>query len=221
MPCRPRSTYCRCMATPTDPRYTPPDFPVYESDVSRLAAVEREAGIRWLSGFNGRIGHPAQDVQLSWRTPEGAQTQVCTRRGHSGEEARSFRFNALFGLENSQFCDPGPPLRRLVTGWDHINELADDVTSWHPGQVVIDQEPVSATLTGIAGCQVGYVTVEDVVVYFVHRGLGDGPFALRRLPQPTDGYRIDPAVPQNVVELEREWDEFFRDRPDLDPDRSN
>ena len=207
------------MPQPTDPYYTPPDFAVYEFDDSRLSALEREAGTRWLSGFNGRIGYPAQGVQLSWRTPRAAQALVATMRAREGESSRSLRFNALVVLDNAQFYDPGPPLRPALAGWVHIDRLADDGAIWHQGQMMVDQEPALTHLTEVAGCRVGYAAVGDVVVCFVHRSLGDDRFALRRLAQPTYGYRIDPTEPQTVVELEREWDEFFRDRPDLDQEQ--
>ncbi|MEO6998080.1 MAG: hypothetical protein ABI112_08355 [Terracoccus sp.] len=207
------------MPHPTEPYYTPPDFPVYEFDDSRLVAEGQSDGTRWLSGLGGRIGDPAHDVQLSWRMPRAAQVLVCSTRAHPSEAPHLRRSTALFQIDNRQFYDPGPPLRPAVAGWDHIDSLADDGAIWHQGEVMIDEEPARSELTEIAGCWVGHAAVGDVLVYFVHRGLGDGPFALRRLTRPTYGYRIDPAEPQTVVELEREWEEFFRDRPDLDPEQ--
>lgn len=207
------------MPHPIEPYYTPPDFPVYEFDDARLVAVGRSDATRWLSGLGGRIGYPAQQVQLSWRMPREAQVLVCSTRAQPSESPRLRRSTALFQIDNSQFYDPGPPPRPALTGRDHIDRLADDSAIWRRGEVTIDEEPARAELTEVVGCRVGYAAVGDVVVYFVHRGLGDDPFALRRLPRPANGYRIDPTMPHSVVELEREWDEFFHDRPDLDPDQ--
>lgn len=105
----------------------------------------------------------------------------------------------------------------MVTGWDAA-QRTPTTTRWHEGEVHFEQRTVRTELSEIAGCRFGYAAIEDAVVCFVHRGLDLGRLAVRRLPQPADGYRIDPASPQPVAELEREWNEFFRNRPDLDPD---
>lgn len=202
------------MPRPTDSYYTPPDFAAYEFDDQRITPDQVGSATRWLSGFQGRIGDPASALQLSWRASGGRQVSICTRRANPKDAFH--RLDAIFEITTAQFYDPGPPARPVATGWDDVQRYVDDSERWHEGEVVVDQRTLRAELSEVAECRFGYAAIDDVVVCFVHRGLGVERLALRRLPLPADDYRIDPAAPQPVAELEQEWEEFFRDRPDLD-----
>ncbi len=92
------------------PWYTPPTFTPFEFDDSNFLGEQRWPAVRWLPAFNGARGEPAQNIQLGWRSADGAQVSV----GTYAEPVQSYpdswaRSSAVLILSGLHFANPGPP----------------------------------------------------------------------------------------------------------------
>ncbi len=199
------------------PWYTPPSFTPFEFDDSYLPQDQRRHARRWLPGFNGAKGEPAQNVQLGWRSKDGAQVGVGTyedtphRFGDSGA-----RISAVLILSGLQFASPGPPVSWAVTTTVDVTELAEQDEIWHDGDVVIDGTPIQAVTADIRGFRVGYAKASGVLIAFVTGGIGGESVRVRSLPDDSADYTADPRTPLTLAEVDQEWKDFFRERPDLE-----
>lgn len=124
--------------TSTDDRlwYTPPPFSPFEFDDSYLPGDQHPRARRWMSGFNGAIGEPAQNVQLGWRSDSGAQVAIGTFEDKAQFTDSSGRMSAVWMLDGLQFASPGPPVAYAVKSGTDMQRLAQQtscgskVSSW-------------------------------------------------------------------------------------------
>lgn len=199
------------------PWYTPPSFTPFEFDDLHLPPDRRWQARRWLPGFNGARGEPAQNIQLGWRSADGAQVGIGTyedtphRFGDSGA-----RISAVFILSGLQFARPGPPVTWVVRTTADMTSLAEQDELWHEGEVVVDGTSTLAVTADIRGFHLGYAKMEQVLITFVAGGIGRGIMHMRSLPDDSKDYTADPHVPHTLAEVDQEWQDFLYERPDLE-----
>lgn len=207
------------VSDPAQRWYTPPTFPLFEFDDSFLSRVERRGAQRWLPSFNGRIGDPAQNVQLGWRSASGAQVSVGTfGEGAAGGSDTSNRSSPAWMLSGVQFYDPGPPLTPAVKTSADIRRLSEQDELWRDGELVVDGEPLHAFTAVVRGLLGGYAVTGDLVLAFVTKALDADVIPVRSLVDGAKAYPVDPTKGHTLPEIDQEWQDFFRDRPDLRPD---
>ncbi len=86
--------------------------------------------------------------------------------------------------------------------------MADDVPSWEPVDAVADGQPTRGLTRDVLGIQVGYAVVDERLVTWAYVGIPS--IRLQSLAD-ASAYTADPLVPHSTDDLEREWDDFFRD----------
>lgn len=195
--------------------YVPPNGPLYEFDDAAVDGSARAGAKRWLAGFNGRVGEPAENVQLAWRCRSDARVAIGTFPPRSEAPPATQRFNAVVLLDSVQFYRPGPPATPTVQGFEHLQRLSQDDALGCAWALPIDAIPVPAFVTTVDEATIAHS--EDGAVVVVSVGVPRDQLRVRQVPSPAAGYSVDPWRPQGVAALNSEWDAFFQDRPDLKP----
>jgi len=209
--------------TSTDDRlwYTPPPFSPFEFDDSYLPGDQHPRARRWMSGFNGAIGEPAQNVQLGWRSDSGAQVAIGTFEDKAQFTDSSGRMSAVWMLDGLQFVSPGPPVAYAVKSGTDMQRLAQQDELWLESELVVDGASTRAVRAVLRGFHVGYARTRDVVIAFVAGGLGNDIVHVRSLRDDSQDYAANPNTPHTLIEMDAEWRLFFQERPDLDLERIN
>lgn len=197
--------------------YKPPPFPLFEFDDSALPCAHRQGARRWIPGFSGAIGEPAQNVELGWRSLGGAQVAIRTFSDNACARPDSWaRESAVLILSGLQFASPGPPVRRVVASGADVKGLAEQDELWHESELVVNVTSTRAVAAVLRGLHVGYAKTGDVVIAFVAGGIGNGIVQVRSLSADSEGYVVDPRTPLTLTEVDHEWQDFFHERPDLE-----
>ncbi len=189
--------------------YVPPTFTLLEMDTSMLDPDLGHPGRRWLLNINGQVSMPADGVSLGWRTGHEARVVVNTEMVRNGgwpleRQARSGA--AFLVIGGMHFWGPEPPEQ---TGWRELLTQAEhDAESWQSGAVVVDGRATQAHARDILGIQVGHAVVDERLVTWAYVGIPS--IRLQSLVDPSV-YTADPLAPHSTDDLEREWDDFFRD----------
>lgn len=195
--------------------YVPPHGPLYDFDDAAVDGLARAGAKRWLAGFNGRVGRPAQNVELAWRCPTGARVAVGTFPSGVDVRRENHRISAVWMLDSVQFYRPGPPATPFVLGFEHVQRLSQDAGLWRPWNLLVDGIRVPASFAEVDEATIAHSEDGSVVVASV--GVPLDQLRVRNVPSSSVGYPVDPWRPQTVAALESEWDAFFQDRPDLKP----
>lgn len=193
--------------------YVPPVDALYDFDDCLVDDTDRASAKRWLAGFNGRVGEPAENVQLAWRAPTGAQVAIGTFHPRAHEDSTNHRATAAWMLDSVQFYQPGPPGTRTLMGADHLKQISQDDSLWLAADFTVNGRKVPLSVATISGVTIGHTPDGTVIV--AHRGLPPEQLSVRALPNHSQGYRVDPWQPQTTTALQSEWNQFFADRPDL------
>ncbi len=195
--------------------YVPPDGPLYEFEDALVDGSCRVGAKRWLAGFNGRVGEPAENVQLAWRSPTGARTVIGTFPPGVDARRSTHHFNAACQLDSVQFYQPGPPATPTLRGFEHLLRLSQNDSLWLAWDLTVDAIRVPAFVTTVDEETIAHSQDGSVVVVGV--GLPPDQLRVRLVTSPAAGYPVDPWRPQTVAALDSEWNAFFQDRPDLVP----
>ena len=199
-----------------DPWYTPPTFTPFEFDDSHLPGQQRRQAVRWLPSFNGARGEPTQNVQLGWRSADGAQVDVGTYANHAQGYPDSWaRSSAVLILSGLHFANPGPPVRYTVKTTADVRKLAEQDDLWHEDELVVNETSTPAVTAKIKGFRLGYAHTEHTLVAFVAGGIGADVVRVRSLSAESQGYTVDPLSGHTLSEVDQEWQDFFRERPEL------
>ena len=202
------------------PWYVPPAFPLFEFDDTQLAVDADVPARRWFPHFNGKVGQPADEVQLGWRHLSGRQVVVGTMSVSASSTSvhTSGRGSAvLMVLGGLQLWIPN----RVHVGGEEFNALSNRASSdagpWVPSPIIVDGGSFTSYVTALVGAVAGYTVAGERLLTFAAVGLDPTQIRLRAMGAPSAEYAIDPTEPHSTKELEQEWQDFFRDNPQARP----
>lgn len=199
-----------------NPWYVPPEFGLYEFDDTSLTVRPGAPARRWFPHFNGRVGQPADEVQLGWRDHTGRQVVVGTMVASTSPlpvEPSARGSVAFMVLGGKQLWIPDRVHGRGAELRAQLALAETDAREWSRSQVVVDGTPYPSRLTTLVGATAGYTVTGDHLVTFAAVGIEADEIRPRATDSPSEAYAVDPTEPHTTDELEQDWLDFFRDFP--------
>ncbi len=175
--------------------YMPPAFPMYEFDDRHVAP--RSAASRWLPGWQGEAGRPAEEVCLGWFDGDGRQAVVLTTRAsdagrhHDDREAKYTTARLVYA--GTQVVIDGRP-ENPSDVFELMNDLAGEGWTWSPHDIGVDGSVLPGQVSQLThDVAAGYVLdVDQLICFAVSTSLMEG-LRLRAVGGDTDGYPVDPT----------------------------
>lgn len=175
-------------------------FGLYEFDDSGLAASSGESASRWLAGWNGQAGAPAEDVSLAW-SADRAAVVVCTSAQFAGtaereELRRRAALDPLGGDTLPVPLKPGSP--REV--WQEMDRIVSDNDLWSEIPGMRSGWP-SGEAADCGGFAIGYCDLGDLAVFIAAVGVTLAGFKVRAVSD-WNAYDIDASKTFPLSDLE-------------------
>lgn len=184
--------------------YQPPRFGLLHFEESAL----RSGGdaVRWLSGWQGGAGQPAEQVTLGWAYDETVHMVVATcavrRLPHKADRRADGVLQAFGGL---RLPVPAPLSAARV---QQAIDRARTVSDFEPVELVGDGQVCTGAVRTVHGVLVGHARVGVRVATFAAVGLRIEEIRLQTL-ESGDGYEIDPRTRTSLKDAESHWPPFL------------
>lgn len=178
--------------------YHPPRFGLLHFEQSALRSGGDDA-VRWLSGWQGAAGQPADQVTLGWAYDETVQIVVATSTVAWLPHKPDRRMDAVFqAFGGSQLPVPVPLSSVQV---HQALDRARTVPDFEPVELIGDGQVCTGAVRTVHGALVGHVRVGVRVATFAAVGLTVEEIRLQTL-ESGDGYEIDPRTRASLEDTE-------------------
>jgi hypothetical protein len=185
--------------------YQPPRFGLLHFADSELP-WRAGGAVRWLSGWQGPAGQPAEQVTLGWAYDETMHIVVATstvqRLPHKADRRADGVIQALEGL---RLPVPAPLSAAEV---QQTLDRARTVRDHNPVELIGDGQVCTGAVRTVHGALVGHARVGVRVATFAAVGLAVEDIRLQTL-ESRDGYEIDPRTRASIDDVKAHWPPFL------------